>query len=412
MTRLAFSHLTLATACLALGLMSACTPRARAESTSRAAPILELHKGNLTRRLLLTGELDAVFAEHLSVPRTPQWNVSLRWLERDGAFVRAGQTVAELDNSAFAADLAEKKVSATRAKSDLEHQVTGDAVITADKTFEVEKARIALAKARLEAGVAPDMIARRAYQEKQLALERAEVALANATDNLRAHLDSAASEVKVRRIELEKAERAIEAAERAIQAMVLKAPRDGIVNVATHPWWGRKLEMGDNLWVGLRVARLPDLSAMQVNALASDVDDGQLRVGMPVRAILDAYPHEPFDGTISELSPVARAPSQGSQRRFFRVTVALAKTDPARMRPGMSVRVEIDVDRREAAWIAPRVSLDLSQQPALLHLSDGTTARVRAVSCDLQSCAVEPEEEAQSSLAEGVALRVVPGGGA
>jgi multidrug resistance efflux pump len=361
--------------------------------------------------LLLTGELDAVFAEQLSVPRTPQWNVSLRWLERDGAFVRAGQTVAELDNSAFAADLAEKKLSATRVESDLQHQVTGDAIVTADKTFEVEKARIALAKARLDAGVAPDTIARRTYQEKQLALERAQVAFATATDNLRAHLESAELEVKVRRIELRKAERAIESAERAIQAMVLKAPRDGIVNVATHPWWGRKLEMGDNLWVGLPVARLPDLGSMQVNALASDVDDGQLRVGMPVRAVLDAYPDESFEGTISALSPVARAPSQGSQRRFFRVTVALATTDPARMRPGMSVRVEIDVDRREAAWIAPRVSLDLREQPARLHLSNGKTALVRAVACDLHSCAVEPEGS-ETALGEGVALGVVPGGGA
>lgn len=401
----------LATACLALGVMSACAAP-RADGAERAGPVLELHKGDLTRRLLLTGELDAVFAEHLSVPRTPQWNVSLRWLERDGAFVRAGQTVAELDNTAFAADLAEKKLSAARAKSDLEHQVTGDAITTADKTFEVEKARIALAKARLEAGIAPDMLARRAYQEKQLALERAKVAFATATDKLRAHLESAALEVKVRNLELGKAERAIEAAERAIQAMVLTAPRDGIVNVATHPWWGRKLEIGDNLWVGLPVARLPDLSSMQVKALASDVDDGQLQVGMPVRAVLDAYPHEPFAGTISALSPVARAPSQGSQRRFFRVTVALAETDPTRMRPGMSVRVEVDVDRRDAAWIAPRVSLDLREQPARLHLSDGTTALVRAVSCNLQSCAVEPEGDAESALGEGVALRVVPGGGA
>jgi multidrug resistance efflux pump len=402
----------MASVCLALGLMSACTPRTRAEATNRAQPVLALHRGELTRRLLLTGELDAVFAEQLSVPRTPQWNVSLRWLERDGASVRAGQTVAELDNTAFAADLAERKLSATRVKNDLEHQVTGDAVITADRTFEVEKARIALAKARLQAGVAPDTIARRAYQEKQLALARAEVAFATATDNLRAHLESAALEVKVRSIELGKAERAIQAAERSIKALVLVAPRDGIVNVATHPWWGRKLEMGDNLWVGLPVARLPDLSSMQVNALASDVDDGQLRVGMPVRAVLDAYPNEPFEGTITELSPVARAPSQGSERRFFRVTVALAKTDPARMRPGMSVRVEVDVDRREASWIAPRVSLDLREEPARLHLSNGTTARVRAVSCNLQSCAVEPEGAAESALAEGVALRVVPGGGA
>src|SRR5262245_2443580 len=84
---------------------------------------LVLGRGDLTERLLLTGELDAVSSESLAVPRTPQWNLSIRWLEADGTLVTAGQKVAEFDNSAFANNLAEQKASAAQSANDLAYQI-------------------------------------------------------------------------------------------------------------------------------------------------------------------------------------------------------------------------------------------------------------------------------------------------
>ena len=123
-------------------------------------------------------------------------------------------------------------------------------------------------------------------------------------------------------------------------SVALRAPSDGIFVIAEHPWEGRKLEVGDNVWIGMAVARLPDLEKMKVNALLSDVDDGRVAVGMHANAILDAYPELVFLGVITDVSPVAREPSQHSFRRSFLVAMALDRTDP-RMLPGMSVRVEI-----------------------------------------------------------------------
>src|SRR5262249_8305811 len=160
-------------------------------------------------------------------------------------------------------------------------------------------------------------------EERQLDLRRAEVALEKAKDELAAHQKSAALEVKVKQIALEKALRDIHTAESAIESLVLVAPRDGIFLVGEHPWEGRKFQVGDNLWVGLRVGRLPDLSVMKVKAMLSDVDDGRISVGLPVRCVLDAYPDLTFPGVIKQIGPVAREPAQRSLRRSFVVTVEL-----------------------------------------------------------------------------------------
>lgn len=322
-------------ACMFVAL-AACSSRPTSRRDAPAA-VAQPRSGHV----FLTGELDAVVAESVVVPRTPQWNVSLRWLEADGTRVTRGQKVAELDNSVFANNLAEQKLTAAQTESDLAASEAQNDIVAADKKFDVEKARIALAKARAEASVAEDTVTRRQYQEKQLEKQRTEVALAKATDDLAAQSKSATLDIQVRTIALDKSKRDIALAEAAIESVVLRAPSDGIFVIGEHPWEGRKLEIGDNVWVGLAIARLPDLGKMKVNALLSDVDDGRVTVGMRANAVLDAYPELVFPGVITDVSPVAREPSQHSFRRSFLVTMALERTDPARMIPGMSVRVEI-----------------------------------------------------------------------
>ena len=69
--------------------------------TRHAAGPPTVRMGTLQRRLLLTGELQAVDSEKIHVPRTPTWRMPIRWMEEDGALVTLGQKVLELDNVQF-----------------------------------------------------------------------------------------------------------------------------------------------------------------------------------------------------------------------------------------------------------------------------------------------------------------------
>ena len=62
------------------------------------------------------------------------------------------------------------------------------------------------------------------------------------------------------RIQEEDAKYAIPVAEDAIEALILEAPRDGVILIGDIPWEGRKLQEGDNVWRGFVIMRLPDLS--------------------------------------------------------------------------------------------------------------------------------------------------------
>lgn len=360
---------------------------------------LKVHRGTFRQRVLLTGELAAEKGEALVVPRTNTWQLQIRWLAPDGARVRAGDPVVAFDNSQFASDLEEKRLSASNAGSELERARAESKTTLADKQFQVEKAKSELEKARIAAAIPKDLLSLRDYQERQLALKRAESELAKAEEDLAAQKRGSTTDLQIQGISLEKSQREIRNSEEAIDALTLKAPRDGMVLVGDHPWEGRKLQLGDSVWVGLAVATLPDLSSMIVAANLSDVDDGRIAPGMEVICTLDAYPNAPYRGRVTEISPVARESKRSPLLRYFPVRIALDKSDPQRMRPGMSVRVEVLGQEQKDALLVPRAALDFSGGKTRALLASGGTADVQLGPCGAEKCVVK------AGLEEGTRLR-------
>jgi HlyD family secretion protein len=379
-----------------------CTDGVRADlsgQTERPGQTLTVRRGDLRTRLLLTGELAAGQAEEMVVPRTSSWELQIRWMEEDGVPVKAGQKVVEFDNSSFTSELDEKRLAASEAEKELARAGAEARTATAEKEFAVQQKSSALHAARVSADIPPDLFSAREVQERQLNLRRAEVDLAKAEEDLAAQRQASAADLDVRKIALEKSRREIRQVEEAVGALTLRAPRDGIMLVADHPWEGRKLREGDSAWVGLAVASLPDLSSMIVNADLSDVDDGRVTPGMEVLCALDAYPGETYHGRVEDVAAVAQEAQRRPLLRSFPVRIRLDRVDTRRMRPGMSVRVEVLGPPVRNALLVPRAALDLAARPPRVRLAAGGTAEVHLGACNAAECVVE------KGVREGEVLR-------
>ncbi len=357
-------------------------------------------RGDLQPKLLLTGELQAIEAHEILVPRTPLWQMPIRWMEADGELVEEGQKVLELDNTQFSTDLEEKRLAEARATNQLMQKEADIAVELADREFARQQARIALEKARLEAAIPEQLRSRREYQEKQLELTRAGVALDKAEEELGASREAAESELEELHIAKDKASNDVRTAETAIEALILRAPATGILVIAENGSESRKYQVGDNAWVGLAVMKIPELSSMKVEALLSDVDDGKVVAGLRARCTLDTYPEKEYWGTVVEVTPIAQEQDRNSMRRAFRAVVHLDSSDPELMRPGMSVKVEVLPAAVEQALLVPRAALDFSDGSARARLRDGSWVDVTLGACDEARCVVA------EGLEEGAELEI------
>lgn len=349
---------------------------------------LRVHRGAFASDIVLTGELDAERGEQISVPRLPVWQSSIKWIAPDGAEVRAGDRIVELDNSSITSTLDERRQALIQSEQELAQKEAEWTAAIAEKRLDLEKKKVDLDKAAIDGAVAAEVLPARDYSERQVKLTRARVEFAKARDVLASTQRSIAADRANLLLKRDAVQRDLKLKEEGLNSAVLTAPRDGVVIIREHPWEGRRLQEGDGVWVGFPLALLPELDSMRVVAALADVDDRKIAVGMPATVVLDAYPNFSFRGRVSDISAVAQESAKASMRRAFRVAIKLDELDLARMRPGLSARVTIRRDFAPNALLAPRAALDFSSAKPKARTESGKLVEVAVGACNAQECVV------------------------
>lgn len=127
------------------------------------------------------------------------------------------------------------------------------------------------------------------------------------------------------------------------------APMDGVVLT-------KAVEIGESITSGVSsfnagtvLFTVADVSKMIVKAGVNEVDIGKIRVGMPVKVTLDAYPKVAFQGRIDRIAPAVRI---DDKVRVFDVEVRL-DAQGRELRSGMTANIEVKGERKEKVLTVP-----------------------------------------------------------
>jgi len=370
------------------GLVCACCTAVSSDSPATA----RAHRERVEDVFLLSGELRALESAPIRTPRV-DGVASIQWLAEDGATVESGELVAQFDSGGIQASLEQHRASLRQAQIQLESRERELRAEREAKRAAAEAAEVEAEKARVDAGVPRELRPAVEWDRLQIALLEKEAALEKARLDLTALAETSEADLQVLRSAVQKARRQLASAEATLDAVSIAAPRDGIFVVADH-FRGeedRKYAAGDTVFTGLTIATIPDLAEMEVVAELHDVDFGRVTAGMPARVVLDTYPDEVIPGRVVEVVAVAN-PTRF--RSAFPVRVSLERVDPERMRPGMSVRVEVVRRTWPDALVVPRGAVRLEGTRATVA-AGGSARGIRIESCTLTLCVIE------SGLEEG-----------
>ena len=127
------------------------------------------------------------------------------------------------------------------------------------------------------------------------------------------------------------------------------APMDGTVLT-------KNVEIGESITSGVSsfnagtvMFSIADVSKMIVKAGVNEVDIGKIRVGMPVKVTLDAYPKVAFQGRIDRIAPAVRI---DDKVRVFDVEVRL-DAQGRELRSGMTSNIEVNGERKDKVLTVP-----------------------------------------------------------
>jgi HlyD family secretion protein len=114
----------------------------------------------------------------------------------------------------------------------------------------------------------------------------------------------------------------------------------------------RKPQVGDQVWANQPLLILPDISKMVVETKVRETDIHKIERNQHVAVRVEAYPDLKLTGQVTLVGTLAQEERERRGSKFFGVTVQVNESE-ARLRPGMTARVEIQVEERAQALYVP-----------------------------------------------------------
>jgi HlyD family secretion protein len=252
---------------------------------------------------------------------------------------------------------------------------------------ELDRAEQAVARAREELALAKrrrDALVRfgrplelsQARTEAQLtkeSLRQLEAAAAHRMEQKRAAISAAESRIQ-------EASSKLSLARQQLARTEVRADVPGIV-VYRDVFFGseqRKPQVGDQVWANQPLLILPDISRMVVETRVRETDIHKVEKNQAVAIHVPAYPDLRLTGQVSLVGTLAQEEKERRGAKFFQVTVLVNESEP-RLRPGMSARVEVQVEERARALFAPLEAVFEKDGRSICYVLERGTLRPREV---------------------------------
>ncbi|WP_216842357.1 efflux RND transporter periplasmic adaptor subunit, partial [Acidovorax sp. SRB_14] len=308
-----------------------------------AVEVVEVRRAPLVRTLQFSARVATL--SRVDVGSTLTGRVA-QVLVTEGAAVRAGDTLVQLEDSEWRAALAQAEAAEQQARAHLaglrgSGRATSQAALAqAEATRRAADA--ALARAR-------QLVAQGFYSAAQLDEAGRAAAVAQAQEaGARAQRQASAdtgTDVVQAQAQLDVARAATAAARARLAQTLLRAPTDARVLV-------RAVEPGQIVQPGKALLSLALAGPTQLVAQVDERFLDQLRPGQPATVVADAFPDQRFAARVLTIAPAVDA-----QRGAIEAKFALAGPAPAFLREDMTLSVEVETGRRDSALVLPQAAL-------------------------------------------------------
>lgn len=332
---------------------------ARFARSAPAVPVFEVTSGEFVDHLQLRGSLKALKSVVLTAPSSAG-ELQIIQLVKNGTMAKKGDVVAQFDTNNLSMRLLQQRTELRQAESEIERVRAQGRMQQEQTETELMQAKYNVERARLEASK-QEILSQIDGAKNKLDLANAEQKLKEIEQKLASEKIKSAADVASQMQKREKSNNDVKEAEDRMNALTLKAPVDGMINLmpnfrARSGMFGGsapEFKEGDRAWPGAAIAEIPDMSEIRAAARIEEVDRGRVQVGQAAIVRVDAIPDREFNARLQVISPLTKPDhSSWPPMRNFDIEVQLTDTD-ARLRPGMSASVRVAVDRLPNAIAVP-----------------------------------------------------------
>jgi HlyD family secretion protein len=295
-------------------------------------------KGPFRQSVIETGELQAVNSSIMTMPRINSvygYNLKIIGLAEHGKNVKKGDQVIIVDPSSVEKYIIEKRES-------LENEIASANKLKAQINNNMQDLRAQFRNEQASFDIKKLELQKSAYESEgirkviELEFRQAEIKLNKIKRNLELKPILDSLDYRIQRIKVSQKENELKAARETLNQLIVCSPLDGIFVIEKSYRTGQTIKVGDEMYIGYTIARIPDIRTMMVNGIIQENDISRIKPGMNVIIRLDALPSIPFHGKLNRESLVC---IEQDKKKVFLTEVLITESDP-RLKPGMTVSCE------------------------------------------------------------------------
>jgi HlyD family secretion protein len=345
------------------------------ESSQSTVPVYQVEQKGFVVGIPAVGALEAAQAERINTPgRRP---MIIGWLAQENSWVTKDQVIARFDSEQLLLDSREEELQMMLLDMDMRQQNANEnqqqneldsEKILVGKEFKFVDT-FAIDDLRLYSKIEIiDTLSNRDYLgAKEEFIEWKEGSIDNRNESALAVLD----------IRKDGHQAKFQQHQSALAQLEVLAPYDGML-VYERNWRGEKASVGQTVFPGSTIAKIPNLEKMQAKLYVLDKNAIDLKIGQKVNLTLDAYPDKNLSGEVLSVSGFSRTIERGNPTKYFELTVSL-EDQSSTLQPSAKVSATVSVADTRSTIIIPLQAIFNEKSENYVYIKVGQYFSKRAI---------------------------------
>lgn len=377
--------------------------RLRKVQASVTFPVAPAHHGEFLVIIRTRGELKAARSVSVYAPIVPQLRIA--WLAPSGTVIQQGDPMIRFDSSAAQQQLQQKEATLKQVQAQLDQTVAQSRITLDQDNSDLADIQFSVDRAKLEVSK-QEIVSQIQAEESRIALGIAEQKLKAQQATVALHRASETSRIASLTRQRDNAKNDVDITTARIAQMEIKAPITGFLVFATNysqGWMDAKpFKVGDNVFSGMNLAEIPDLTTLEMEGKIEEIDRGRIAAGQQAIVRVDSLPELAIPAKVGSISPLAEQSNEWPRTRSFKAWSPLSAADK-RLQPGMNGGMDIIVNRLPNAISIPAKALFTHNGKPVVYLE----SKGRYDLAEVQVLARNPDEIAISGIPAGSMVALV-----
>ena len=327
----------------------------------------KVSSGTLFLEVYEEGEIEAVNSTNITAPNI-SWrygNLKITNMVKDGKEVKKGDTLVVFDPSEVNKGIvdAESRLQMNLAELEKLHAQQESDLEELRSNYKVTEISQKISKIQFESAAYEADIKKK---EIQLNLEKANIALERAKEQINNRIKIQKEELKQKKLSIDQDKDRLKEAHETINKLYLISPSSGIAIISQNWSTGNKFQVGDQTWRNFPLIQLPDLSVLKANVKINEVDISKIIKGLRVEIKPDAFSDSAYSGVVKSVANLAINKDGSSKIKVFPVEISI-KESSKKLLPGLSVSCRIIVGEIENALLMPLDALQTNVDETFVY---------------------------------------------